>query len=314
MALQTVNVYVMNDAPVPTPVESVTVRVFLIDDTTLVTEAITDPAGIATMTLDDVNPSYLLRFYKLGFRVTQPTSLLMTPPFPLSVNIYGTEFLPERPVATDPQWCRISGYLRDQFGNFRPKQRLKLRPIRDPAIYQGPQALVRDGDYDIVTDTNGWVSFDLRRGAVMEALISGWIDEPLCVEVPDRSWLDLVDLVFPTPALIALGPNDPVPPLLVQLNGVLVLEPRVLLSNDIWLADNLMGYDTAILGAESDNVAIVAVTSSAEFNSGSQLSLSGVALGVANVTLESLRVDDYFAKRNPPLVVTPLTVQVFVVV
>ena len=310
MALQVVNIVVVDSQPVPDPVENMTIRILLPDDITIVTEGVTGPAGELSLLLDDVNPSYLMRFYKLGYAVPQPQTFNMQAPYPMTLDVVATA--PTRSTATDPKMCRVTGTLVDPYGR-PPRQRyVHTRPVRDPNSFQVvPQMLLVDGA-DIVSDEQGRVVFDLFRCSLYDIQVPGWIDTPLTIEVPDADSIDLVDLVFPTPTTAGLADDDPVPPLTVGVGDIETIHPTVLLSNGLWLSDNRMGYDTAFLTARSDDESIVTVSRDS-FSAGSALNLTGVATGVTDIIIGVDRVHEYFAARVPPHTFTEVAIQVFVV-
>jgi len=311
MALQTVNVYVEDNQPVPQPVEGVTVRVFMADDATLVTEASTDPTGLASFTLDDVNPTYILRFYKFSTAIPQPQSITMAAPWPLEIDVVAQVF--ERPTSPDPLMCRVSGYLRDQYGNPGDVRRLRARPVRDPTIIQeDPPNFIVEAGYEVQSTEDGFIQFDLFRGSIHDVRIPGWEDEPILAEVPDSAWIDITDFLLPVPAMIEL--ETEVPPLTIPLEGSLTVIPLAKLSNGIWLADNRMEYTKAPMTVASDDPAIVAVSGGDIVSSGEGVLLQGLSLGVTNVTFSFTNVNRYYATRVPPYLAQDLVVQVFVVV
>jgi len=311
MALQTVNVYIQNTDPVPVAVPDVTVRFFLGDDTTFVTEAVSDVNGLASTTLDDAEATYVLRFYRHGVAIPQPQEIIMAPPWPLEIDVTAETF--GRPSSPDPALCRVSGHLRNVYGMAPERQlRLKFKAIRDPAIQQlDPQVLTVNPEIDILADRNGYVAFDLYRGSVHDVLAPGWYDKPLVVEVPDRPWLDLVDLILPTPALVDFEDDDPTPPLSMAVGDAATFHPRVKLSNDIWFLDNRMDYVDLNLEVSSDDPAVATVNEDILAASG-EFVITAVAPGTATITVAVTNVDKYFAKRVPEYPAQPATVQVTV--
>jgi len=307
MALQTVNVFVEDNQVIPQPIEDVTVRVFMMDDVTIVTEGLTDAAGQVSFTLDDVNPSYLLRYYKFGVAIPQPQQINLTGAAPFDFETVGERFT--HPVATDPLMCRVSGYLRDQFGNAVDGRSITVRPVRDPAISGlNPSTPIVGEDY-VTTVDDGYVVFDVYKDGLYDVLAPGWIDEVLRCEVPaDRDWMDIADFLLPTAVLVEFSDT---PPLVIPINGTGTANPIVKLSNGMWLHESQV-YDRALVEYSSSDDGVMTVDMPSNRTGVTQVVMAGVGLGVAQLQAEIVEPERFFARRVPeaPTSSTPLDVVV----
>lgn len=270
MTLQSVDVYALDDTLLHNPISGLTVRVFNSTGTTFLTQDVTDVVGHAGFTLDD-GTSYSLRFYKFGVQVTQPQVIAVTTPTPTllnSFNIYGTVF--QHPIAIDARLCRASGYFRDITGAKQPAVDMFFIGQFDPILLEG--ACVLSERRTARTDQEGYACIDLIRGARYLVTLQGFEDSQRQIEVPDRSSVNLPDLLFPVVDSVALSPAGPYS---LAVGVQLILTPTVLSSNQVPI-DGIAAGD--IIWSSSDP-SILAVSPL----SGTQLVLQGISPGVADI-------------------------------
>lgn len=227
---QNVDIYV-KDSVTGAPVEGMLVRVFDETNTTLYTEATSDAAGRAGLTL--YTQKYALRFYKFQAAVKQPQliDVLEGPngePRNNDFQVYANNV--SRPAALDPLLTRASGFFRDLSG--RPYQHLDV-------IFHGsfgPILLDNSGVLPekrmIRTDVHGYACIDLVRCAKYSVTVESLEDQFLEVFVPDAPSVDLPSLLFPHVSSISFA--EQVPPQL-SVGGVLSLTPSVLTSTGVLL-------------------------------------------------------------------------------
>ena len=234
MAAETVKFYLTDQNT--DPILGVLVRVFDAAGAVFQTQDVTvDVAGdaVAEVTLDGDDPpnQYTIRMSKTG--VAFDGSLGDDSKSPQLIDVYsppaaaptgkndfdiqGETFT--RPVATDARLCRASGFFKDGAG--RPLLGLDIKLINQfkPAVVDGDG--VMGERLDLRTDEDGYCQVDLYRGGEYLAWVqsiqaaeddpTGAIVFPREVVVPDRSSVNLVDLLFPivdeityTPPLVSI--------------------------------------------------------------------------------------------------------------
>jgi hypothetical protein len=178
-------------------------------------------------------------------------------------------------VATDPDLCRVSGYLRNIHGNPLVGIELIIRHCYSPIAAVG-DALYLQERLTVRTDANGYVEFDLLRKSKVYVEMPNLIQDyrPTCI-VPDASSIDLVDFVFPTVESLAW---DDAGPLAVNVDEAFTVGLTGTLTN---------GETIAIIGAavtlSSSNEVVVRKDTS--------LSFTALAVGVALISVDALDLD-----------------------
>jgi hypothetical protein len=145
------------------------------------------------------------------------------------------------PFATDPQKCRIYGFLVDVTGTPLRNSRIEIINKYLPQIVTlaGIDHGVFGERVAFHTDNNGFVQFDLIRNSTVEVFIpshspvpfSSPEDDPFYERpVPDQASLNLVDFLFPVPySLEFLDPS----PLTVAIDTEVVTPVKIILTNGI---------------------------------------------------------------------------------
>lgn len=221
MAIVPVDIYVKEPAPGSDPIESVLVRIYSADGSTLITESTTDVDGHAGFLLE--SDPYQLRLFKFQVAFSQPQSLEVSDVEPNVFDVVGTIVTP--PVASDPNLCRVSGYIRQLNGSVAPGIMIYLENLQTPLLLAGSPILPESMRFR--SDRTGYVEFDLIRTAVYEATLVGQSDTVRRITVPDTSSVALGALLFPVVSSISLSPSSPT----LASGGSLVVTPTVLLSN-----------------------------------------------------------------------------------
>lgn len=297
MGLVTVNFECVDQEIVPNPVGSAVVRVYETNDT-FVTELVSDPVtGIASGLLDGLaapNPhAYNIRLYKFGSpAVDNPQRIEVYDP-PAGAPITGTNdfkiyFDPHKAEApADPRLCRCGGHFRFVDGTparglvepYRePKNRghvLRITSLMNPLIVDGAGAFA--SPVYVEADRDGWAQVDLFRNGVYSVIVEGI--HPNCIQeahrvihVPDRSTINLLDLLFP----VVIDVNwSPVGPWTVSVGGDLDVQPTIT-TTDYRILEGI-AIEDVVYGVDDDSVAIVAPKDS------STLTVIGVASGTTNL-------------------------------
>jgi hypothetical protein len=284
MALETVLVSVNDDQVVPQPVNNVVVRVFDATGTTFITQATTGAPlpGQVMLTLNGDGPfpvTYQLRFYVNGGAIQSPQYVdVFSPPAlaPTAANNFVvTASMFTLPAATNPRLCRASGYVWGPDGRVRPGVDMHFIPCFRPLVVDGYGVLGER--VSVRSDSAGYASVDLFRSGIYQVTIESHENVPRIVYVPDRSSVNLFNLLFPIIVNVTYAPATP---WIVTAGSQLSVTPTVS-SNDY---RTLTGTADADLTWSTDDPNIASVTVQA-----SQLVITGNIPG--STTLRAARSD-----------------------
>jgi len=215
MAIETVSILVQDDQVVPAPVDGVTVLVYDELGTTLITSALTGTVTPGTVDFSlngDVLPiAYQLRFFINGGAIVSPQQIeVYSPPAGSSTgmnNFVITASLFTLPVATDPRLCRASGYVRGPNGLPRKGIDIHWIPCFNPLVVDGIGIL---GERVATrTDKNGYIQIDLYRDGFYQASVESHENVQRKVLVPDRSSININNLLFPIVTSVSYSPAAP---------------------------------------------------------------------------------------------------------
>lgn len=213
MALETVQITILNDDVGNTPIEGLVVRIFDVTGTTFITSATTDAAGLVDFTLDGDDPaiSYTLRGSKTGVVFPNPVGFdVYSPPAnsPTGTNTFEVEaHVVEMPESVNPYLCRVSGYIRRADGRVLPGLDVHFIPCFDPLIVEGA-AILGERVY-ARSDSKGYVEFDLYRNGMYSCVVESLEDLQRDITVPDAPAVNFADLVFPVVASVTFDPPGP---------------------------------------------------------------------------------------------------------
>lgn len=261
MALETVRILVEDDAVVPAPVDDVVVRIYDVTGTTLITSGVSgavDP-GIVEVTLEGgATPEiYQLRFFIEGGSIVSPQQIEVYTPAsasPSGENNFSAEAsLFTLPLSADIRLCRCSGYVRGPNG--RPKRGIDLQfiPLFNPLLVGGATVL---GERTAVrTDAEGFVSVDLFRFGMYEVTVESHENIQREVCVPDRSSLNIGDLLFPVVAVVEYD----IDPLVVSNGAALTIIPEVTTTDFRVLSGS--GADDVLYTSDDPAIASIEVLS-----------------------------------------------------
>jgi hypothetical protein len=193
---------------VPEPVDDVLVRIFNEAGDTFITSgttgAVVPGSGEVELTVPS-DGTYRAKFSMAAPGYTVVTPQLLDVPvtddavFEITLDLFQLE------PATDPELCRVSGHILR--GNKRPAAGVELffTSIAEPII-QG-QSIILGKKVRVLSDDTGKVVVDLVRQGKFRVFVEGLEDIPTQVEVPDRAWTDIKDLLFPSVELVTFTPN-----------------------------------------------------------------------------------------------------------
>lgn len=334
-----VNVFIKDTQVIPQPIVGAVVNVYDASTLVFITSGTTDGLGQASFLLPGaISPgtNYELRFFKSGVIFQNPQAIaVIDPPANPDTNdfdVSGTVVVDA--VATDPRMCRCTG----QFINFSgqpvantlvrvlaiqgsggltdppdsplPPQWIAIQPPLPPNYLTGFQVpKVLDGKMVSVqamefrTDVNGRVSFDLARLGMFYVTFAGEEDHIWCINVPDRSSANLVNLIHPEPVSLTWDPTDaPGNAVSVAVGASASVKFSVLFSNFSSYAKNL-SHVIVFTNSDGDLADVF-------YNSGlGQVDITGRVVGSVHVTvavqpnMTPARIPTY-AIAAAPLVVT----------
>lgn len=214
------------------PLEDVIVCLYDEDGTTFITEGQTNASGELTLPLED-DTIYWVRFFKSGYAFS--SRLTITVDGDASSNIFDVvgRDLNVRPPATDPNLCRISGYLLNVAG--APTKGITCYFMRTEKPTVVGNAVVIPSKLYLRSDANGRIEGDLVRNGAYEFWIMGFDDSTRRVKVPDYPSVDFTDLVWPYVVSIELDVDTAALEVEVSaiVNIVMTLSNRVTVPYDL---------------------------------------------------------------------------------
>lgn len=333
-----VDIFVKDTQVSPAPIQGVVVNVYNSTTLALVTSGTSDSSGHVALLLPGAaspGTNYEVRFFKTGVIFTNPQMIaVLEPVAPPNTNEFDfTGTVVTLPVATDPVMCRCTGRFIDVTGAPIKNQLVRVqallgtgsltKPPTEPAPppplwpdpptppnllsgFQIPKVLYGDmvasPGVDFRTDSSGRVSFDLPRGGHFTVAFAGEEDVPWCIQVPDRSSVNLIDLIHPNIQTLTwdsgVAPGNTVT---VAVNATIEVPFEVLFSNFRTYSKDLGNIITFINSSSLMDV---------QYNSGQgSLSIRGISAGTASVTVEVIpkmtppRIPDYSVTYTPLSVV-----------
>lgn len=281
MPIETVDVLVQDDEVTPNPVDGVNVLVYDATGTTLQTSGITGTptAGHVEFSLNGEaapNPVvYQLRFAINGGTIVSPQQIEVYSPAsgsPTGTNNFEiTASLFTLPVATDPRLCRCSGYVRGPDGRPRPGVNIQFIPCFNPLVVDGIG--VYSERVETRTDEAGYVVVDLYRDGYYMATVESHENIQRQVLVPDRSSVNINNLLFPVVSAVTFSP---VGPWNLTVGGELEITPTVTASDFRTLEGS--GAEDVLYAVDDSSIATVDVASD-------KIVVRGVAAGSTTLTV-----------------------------
>lgn len=290
MSFEPTDVYVKNAAG--DPVEGVLVKVYNDFGDVFFTQATTDADGKAGFLLETL--VYSLRFYKFQVGFTQPQlASVLSAPASNVFDIVAEPFV--LPLATDPRFCRCSGFFRDIAGAPKQFMDMNFNSEFDPIVVE--DAAVVDASRNIRTDENGYAQIDLVRGGIYCVRIVGMVNDQLRqVHVPDQASAVLPNLLFPVVDRITFDPDT----VSLAAGSELEVVPTVYDSGGRPLEGS--ARSDVLWGSDDETVMVVVADEE-------KLTIRALAAGAANITAS--RQDSSIIRiPDMPIVGVPLEVTV----
>lgn len=322
MALEDIDIYALTGAG--SPLENVTVGLYnSVTKVKLLTSA-TDVNGKATFVAVDSDTNagkYEIRVNP-GFPgvvsggTVQTVTVLAAPVAPLS-NIFDVIITPPSlSVATNTNLCRCSGFFKDASGRYLNDVVLKFTQHNMPAIsYQADSSI---GTYpivplevsvrtskDLATNTKGYASVDLYRGAMYSVTMSGYVGKPRIIQIPDTSAVNIADVLFPVVSQVRWynAGVQIVPAGSPTLN--MGVEDKTLTYEAVFRSGVLADLGEVVVTSADKAVVTVSIT-------GAEIKLTGVGAGTTTleITRASTAESGILTQSSIPPVSGSLTVNV----
>ena len=191
--MQIVTITVKNDNP-NNVVANVSVSIYN-QASAFVTSGTTNNSGIVTFNLNE--ETYNSYYYKQGFSLAQPISLVVSPS---SKNFVVTGHIKQAAESLDNNLIVVSGYIYDIQGK-NEKVRLTIEPIAKNII---TNSLIFMSPVKITSDEKGYFEFYLLRNTEYNCFLEGFI-ESLLIKTPQLASIELFNLLFPLPLTLTLS-------------------------------------------------------------------------------------------------------------
>ena len=279
-----VTLLVTDDSIAQVAVGDVVVRFYSEDGSGFITQAQTDEAGELTLDLEDAT-TYWVRFFKIGYQFASKLAIDVSSG--AASNTFDVEAvdLTVLPPATSPILCRASGFLAG--GDLVPRKGITLTFMLtgSPRIAAGRVMVLQD--LVAISDKDGWVEVDLVRGGVYDCVVGGQDDVVHRVKVPDRTSIDIVDLIWPyLVKLFYRQEGVDVSEVAAQVGEVVEVDTYVLFSSGVVTP---FKYDGDVTWRDVSNYLALVVTnnSTATYTlTEGVLSIEGIAAGTTTITAE----------------------------
>jgi hypothetical protein len=286
-----VNLFII--APSGAPIEGALVKVFDEAGTLAFTEGTTDDRGVFACLLPV--QTYQVRCFKRQVAFGRPRLIaVLDPPTTNDFTLTGALFYP--PTSNDLRLCLASGFFRGPNGDPAVNVTVHFIAKFDPILLDG-EAVLSPERVHVRTNKDGFMRVTLIRNGEYDVMIQGFEDMLRTITVPDRSSVNLPDLLFPVVASIHF---DPPGPYTVALDQEIAVTPTILTtSNEVLpgtaIADvNWRSSDTNILSVKAGNTT---------------LTLRGIGVGYASILAE--RADTSIIRiPDVPLAGVPVPVTV----
>lgn len=305
-----VNIYIKDTNLVPEEIVGVIASIYNPTTLALIASATSDIDGLAAFSLTgSVSPgtTYEVRFFKIGVLFANPVAIQVIEPAIVLNKFDVTGTLQTLPVSTDPRTCRCTGIFVD-FANRPMASRLVRIMAKMETGFQVPKLvdnrLVAADSMEFRTDANGKLTVDLIRTGEYYITFSGDDDTVWNILVPDRSSVNLIDLIHPQPVSITWDQTAAPGNAISIAVGEIKLVPFTALFSDFEQIDT--GLDKWFIAIISDNTTIGANFALAPTN---HMTITGVAVGTATITFEVRggllpKIVPPYSVEAAPLVVT----------
>lgn len=313
-----VNVNIYSDPSYSIPISGVAVGVYDQSSLAELAYGVTDVNGRMACILDP--GTYECRVSKYGVRFQNPTNIIVVDGVGPN-NFVGLGLLLTIPAAVDPRCCTVTGRFMglnnqpisgatvrfssktalDSTKQNKPGEADEQSNTRIPISVDG-NGIVSSG-WTMKTDTSGFASMDLIRGANLFVTFSGEDDQLWEITVPDRASANLFDLINPYPVSLAWDQTDAPGNAVTLVAGGDGAEVHY----DVFFSDFIEREDglSSSVEIKSDNINVALVE-----DLDGRIVIAGRGVGTAHVTVKLKNCDHPVRFPTPVLTYTPITVTV----
>lgn len=278
----------VDDALSPVAIEGALVRIYSEDGETFITELTTASDGRATTDLPE-DTIYWVRFFKVGYAFDSRATIEVDAALLNSFDVVGRD-LTTYPSSTDPNRCRITGYLLNAAGVPSQNITLYFMLTGKPRVVGG-RAMLPSKVYT-TSNSAGFIDIELVRNGVYDAWAAGSDDEVYRIVVPDYGSADITELLFPELGTLTLSEDT----LTLAVGETATVEIEALLTTRVPLPYELDNGDSVSLRSIVDIVlGDTAIASYLVVEN--TITVTGVAAGTTEITVTEL--PDKFAIRQP---------------
>jgi hypothetical protein len=251
MAFVPVDIYVTDTGVQATPISGVIAQALHPTTLVLQQEVTTDVDGKASFLLNgsgSPGTEYEVRFFKTKTAFENPARIKVVDDgsVPNAFDVKGSD--PLLPRSESPQYCRVTGYLKNLDGSPKSNVLVGFRfndetlSAKTPKVaFQGDLAELYASSYlEARSDESGTVSVNLPRSAKLEVYFAGEEDQCWPFTVPDADAVNLAELMHPIPAVLDWD-DDVAPANAVTLaaDGVLEVPFTVLFTDFVYRHEGL---------------------------------------------------------------------------
>lgn len=278
----------VDDALSPQPITGALIRIYSEDGTTFITELTTGVDGRATTDLPE-DETYWVRFFKVGYAFDSRATIDADAALLNSFDVVGRD-LTTYPTSTDPNRCRVTGYLLNAAGIPSRNITLYFMLTGRPRVVGG-RAMLPSKVYT-TSNNEGFIDIELVRNGVYDAWAAGSDDEVYRIVVPDYGSADITELLFPELGTLTLSEDA----LTLAVGESATIEIEALLTTRVPLPYELDNGDSVSLLSIIDIVP--GDTGIASYSVvDNTITVTGVAVGTTEITVTEL--PDRFAIRQP---------------
>lgn len=280
-------------APSGAAIAGALVKIFDAAGAVAFVEGMTDGAGRFECLLPA--QTYQIRCFKRQVSFGRPQLIeVLDPPAVNDFMVTGVLFDP--PTSNDPRLCLASGFFRGPNGDPAANVTVHFIAKFDPVLLDG-DAILSPERVQVRTDKEGFMRVTLIRYGEYDVTIQGFEDMLRTITVPDRSSVNLPDLLFPVVASIAF---DPPGPYVLAVDQEISVTPTILTTS----GEVLPGTATADVNWRSSDSNVLGVKAGSSI-----LVLRGIGVGAADIVAE--RADTTIIRiPNAPLAGVPVPVAV----
>lgn len=284
------------------------VRFFIYKDGAYLTEVASGSTGDAVAPLAgsaDPGTAYVVRAVKSGMTADDPAATIrvMNPLVAPALNEFDFQISGRTlPETTDPNMCRVSGYLVD--ASNRPARNVKIRflpvylypELNTGIMYPGVpsaigEALVASAVFT-VTGADGYAEIDLPRNGLFEVHVYG-LENPSGivsrVHVADSASMALLDMLLPYVTSVQFTPTS----LNMAVDGVATVQMAASLSDGSVITDLATLKQFVSLSSEYPEIATI--------TEGEEMEITIAAFSAGSTDIVAERLEERTPPRIPAL-------------